>query len=157
MSFLSHVRLGCHQTFSKQCLLAASNCNLAFYKTRQLATWLQVSPKCQVQTEFPAYSYEKKWDFFCLSEFHLSLLWLLLVRSDTPKWKTKGWRWSRTWNSGILPIQGLVSKLRLPYAPFWQKVIRVIVPQFHKLKLSRTLRGSGVQILSVFPVSCFRV
>ena len=33
--------------FSKQCLLEASNCNLTFYKTRQLATWLQVSLKCR--------------------------------------------------------------------------------------------------------------
>ena len=41
---------------------------------------------------------------------------------------------SRTWNSGIFPVQCLVSKLRLPYAPVWQEVIRVIVPQFHKLK-----------------------
>ena len=29
-------------------------------KTRQLATWLQVSPKCLVQTGFQAYSPEKK-------------------------------------------------------------------------------------------------
>ena len=33
---------------------------LTFYKTRQLATWLQVSPKCQVQTGFQAYSSKKK-------------------------------------------------------------------------------------------------
>ena len=46
--------------FSKQCLLEASNCNLTFYKTRQLATWLQVSLKCQVQTRFQAYSSKKK-------------------------------------------------------------------------------------------------
>ena len=46
--------------FSKQCLLEASNCNLTFYKTRQLATWLQVSQKCQVQTGFQAYSSKKK-------------------------------------------------------------------------------------------------
>ena len=51
---------------SKQRLLAASNYNLTFYKTRQLATWLQVSPKCQVQTGFQAYYSEKKWDLFCL-------------------------------------------------------------------------------------------
>ena len=49
--------------FSKQCLLEASNCNLTFYKTRQLATWLQVSPKCQVQTGFQAYSSKKKIKF----------------------------------------------------------------------------------------------
>ena len=51
---------------SKQRLLAASNYNLTFYKTRQLATWLQVSPKSQVQTGFQAYYSEKKWDLFCL-------------------------------------------------------------------------------------------
>ena len=33
----------------------------------------------------------------------------------------------RTWNSGILPIQCLFSKLRQSYAPFWQEVITVIV------------------------------
>ena len=49
--------------FSKQCLLEVSNCNLTFYKTRQLATWLQVSPKCQVQTGFQAYSSKKKIKF----------------------------------------------------------------------------------------------
>ena len=49
---------------------------------------------------------------------------------------------------GILPIQCLFSKLRWSYAPFWQKVITVIVALFPKLKLNRTLRGgdSGVQI-----------
>ena len=50
---------------SKQCLLKASNYNLTFYKTRQLATWLQVSPKCQIQTGFQAYS--KKKERFILS------------------------------------------------------------------------------------------
>ena len=42
MSFLSHVRLGCHQTFSKQYMLASSNCNLTFYKTswRLVGNWL---------------------------------------------------------------------------------------------------------------------
>ena len=34
--------------------------NLTFYKTMQLATWLQVSPKCQVQTGFQAYSSEMR-------------------------------------------------------------------------------------------------
>ena len=60
LSFLSCVRLRCHQTFSEQCLQEANNCNLTFYKTRQLATWLQVFPKRQVQTWFHAYSSEKK-------------------------------------------------------------------------------------------------
>ena len=46
--------------FSKQCLLEAGNLYLTFYKTRQLATWLKVSPKCQVQTGFQAYSYKRK-------------------------------------------------------------------------------------------------
>ena len=46
--------------FSKQCLLEASNVYLTFYKTRQLATWLQVSMKYQVQTGFQAYSSKKK-------------------------------------------------------------------------------------------------
>ena len=46
--------------FSKQCLLEASNFYLIFYKTKQLATWLKVSPKCQVQTGFHAYSSKEK-------------------------------------------------------------------------------------------------
>ena len=46
--------------FSKQCLLEASNFYLIFYKDRQLATWLQVSLKCQVQTGFQAYSSKRK-------------------------------------------------------------------------------------------------
>ena len=45
--------------FSKQCLLKANNFYLTFYKTRQLATWLQVSLECQVQTGFQAYSSKK--------------------------------------------------------------------------------------------------
>ena len=45
--------------FSKQCLLDANNCYLTFYKTRQLATWLKVSPKCQDETGFQAYSKKK--------------------------------------------------------------------------------------------------
>ena len=36
------------------------NATLLFYKTRQLATWPQVSPKYQVQTGFQAYSSKKK-------------------------------------------------------------------------------------------------
>ena len=146
--------------FSKQGLLEASNCNLTFYKTRQLATRLQVSSKCQVQTRFPVYSSKKKWDLFWLLKFQLSLLQLLLTGSVTTKWQTKGLRFnhtrlrSRTWNSGILPIQCLFSKLRQSYAPFWQEVITVIVAQFPKLKLSRILWGSGVQICSVFSISC---
>ena len=48
---------------SKQCLLKASNLYLTFYKTRQLATWLKVTLKCQVQTGFQAYSSKKKKDF----------------------------------------------------------------------------------------------
>ena len=39
------------------------------------------------------------------------------------------------------------------YAPFWQEVITVIVALSPKLKLSRTLWGSGVQICCVFSIS----
>lgn len=61
LSFLSRVRLRCNH-YSKQCLLEASNCNLIFflYKTRQLASWLQVSLKRQVQTGFQPYSSKKE-------------------------------------------------------------------------------------------------
>ena len=146
--------------FSKQCLLEASNCNLTFYKTRQLAPWLQVFSKCQVQTGFETYSSKNKWDLFHLLNFQLSPLQLLLIGSVTPKWLTRVWEFnhiklrSRTWNSEILPVQCLFSKLRQSYAPFWQEVITIIVAQFPKLKLSGTLWGSGVQISSVFSISC---
>ena len=146
--------------FSKQCLLEASNCNLTFYKTRQLATQLQVSLKCQVQTGFQAYSSEKKWDLFCLlnSSYHSSNYFQLglLHQNGRPRdWDFNHTRLrSRTWNSGILPIQCLFSKLRQSYAPFWQEVITVIVAQFPKLNLSRTLWGSRVQICSAFSISC---
>jgi len=145
--------------FSKQCLLEVSNCNLTFYKTRQLATWLQVSSKCQVQTGFQAYSSKKKWDLFCLLKFQLSLLQLLLIGSVQQNGRPRDWDFnhtrlrSRTWNSGILPVQCLFSKLRQSDAPLWQEVITVIVAQFPKLKLSRTLWGSGVQICYVFSIS----
>ena len=145
--------------FSKRCLLEASNCNLTFYKTRQLAAWLQVSPKCQVQTGFQAYSSKKKWDLFCLLKFQLSLLQLLLIGSVQQNGRPRDWDFnhtrlrSRTWNSGTLPVQCLFSKLRQSDAPLWQEVITVIVAQFPKLKLSRTLWGSGVQICYVFSIS----
>ena len=49
---------GLDATILKTCLLEASNFYLTFYKTRQLATWLKVSPKCQ--TGFQAYSSKRK-------------------------------------------------------------------------------------------------
>ena len=99
--------------FSKQCLLEASNCNLTFYKTRQLATWLQVSPKCQVQTGFQAYSSKKKWDLFCLLKFQLSLLQLLLIESVTTKWQAK-WKWSCSVVSDSLRPHGLTVAYQAP-------------------------------------------
>ena len=80
---------GLDATILKTMSAEASNCNLTFYKTRQLATWLQVSLKCQVQTGFQAYSSKKKWDLFCLLKFQLSFLQLLLIGYVTPKWQTK--------------------------------------------------------------------
>ena len=53
-------------------------------KTRQMATWLQVSPKHQGQTGFLTYSPEKKCDQFCLLTFTLSLVQLLLTGCVTP-------------------------------------------------------------------------
>ena len=141
--------------FSKQCLLEASNCNLTFYKTRQLATWLQVSLKCQVQTGFQAYSSEKKWDLFCLLKFQLSLLQLLLIGMLHQNGRPRDWDFnptrlrSRTWKSGILPIQCLFSKLRQSYAPFRQEVITVIVAQasFSLLDLPWVPKGRLQQLL----------
>ena len=65
--------------FSKQCLLEASNLCLTFYKTRQLATWLKVSPKCQVQIGFQAYSSKKK-------KFILSIKTPVIPSPATTNW-----------------------------------------------------------------------
>ena len=144
--------------FSNQCLLEASN--LTFYKTRQLATWLQVSLKCQIQTVgVRPILLKKKWDLFCLlnSSYHSSNYFYLVLLHQNGR--PKDWDFnhtklrSRPWNSEILPIQCLYSKLRPSYVPFWQEVITVRVAQFPKLKLSGTLWGSGVQICSVFSIS----
>ena len=141
-------------------MLAGRNCNLTFYKTRQLATWLQASLKCQVKTGFQAYSSKTKWELFNLLKFQLSPLQLLLIGPVTPKWLTRVWDFndirlrSRTWNSGILPVQCLFSQMRQSYAPFWQEVSTVIVAQFPELKLSRIPWDSRVQICSVFSISC---
>ena len=74
----------------------------------------------------------------------------MLQQNDRPRdWDFNHTRLrSKTWNSRILPIQCLFSKLRRSYAPFWLKVITVLVALFPKLKLDRTLQGgnSGVQI-----------
>ena len=139
--------------FSKQCLLETSNFYLTFYKTKQLATWLKVSPKCQVQIGFQAYSSKKK-------KFILSIKTPVIPSPATTNWVC----YNKMADQGIeiLIIQGsdlglgtqeyfqfsLFSKLKQSYAPFWQEVITVIVALFPKLKLSRTLWGdnSGVQI-----------
>ena len=65
--------------FSKQYLLEASNFYLTFYKTRQLATWLQVSLKCQVQTGFQAYSSKRK-------RFNLSIKTTFIPLPATTNW-----------------------------------------------------------------------
>ena len=153
LSFLSRVRLGCH---SKQCLLAASNCKLTFYKTRQLPTGLpKVSGLDWVSGLF----------FWKEMRFILSIKIPVVTPPTTSNWvcyingRPRDCDFnhtrlrSRTWNSETLPIQCLFSKLRQSYTPFWQEDIRVIVAQFPELKLSRAPWGSGVQILSVFPVS----
>ena len=140
--------------FSKQCLLATNN--LAFYKTRQLATSL---PKV------PCPAWVSGLFFWKEMRFILSIKIPVVTPSTsnwsvTPKWQIKDWDFVhtghryRTWNSGILAIQVLFSKLRQSYVPFWQKVITVIVARFPKLKLCRTPWGSGVPICSVWSISC---
>ena len=94
-----------------------------FSCVRQLATWLQVSVKCLVQSEFQAYASVKKWDLFCQLKFQLSFLQLLLIllhQNGRPRdWDFNHTRFrSRTWNSEILPILCLFSKLRQSYATF---------------------------------------
>ena len=144
--------------FSKQCLLEANNCNLTFYKTRQLATSLP---------EVPGPGWVSGLFFLKEMRFILSINIPVIPPPATSNWvcynkmAVQGnWDFnhtrltSRTWHSEILPIQCLFSKLRQSYTPFWQDVITVIVAQFTKLKLSRSLWGSGVQMCSVFSISC---
>ena len=93
---------------------------------------------------------------FCLLKFQLSLLQLplgLLHQNDRPRdWDFNHIRLrSRTWNSEMLPVQCLFSKLRRPSALCWQEAIRAIVAQFPELKLSGSLGSWG---LSVPPASC---
>ena len=52
-------------------------------KSKQLATWLQFSPRWEVQTGFQAYL--RDWTLFCLLKFQFSLLQLLLTEYLTPK------------------------------------------------------------------------
>ena len=62
LRFLSRVRLRCHHSQNNVCSKLVTSTLL--YKNRQLAIWLKVSPKCQVQTEFQAYSSKKKEIYF---------------------------------------------------------------------------------------------
>ena len=85
------------------CVMANSSCYICvnttlevktyLNKSRQLATWLQVSPRWQAQAGFQAYSLKflREWDLFCLLMFRLSLL-LLLTGSVAPKHSAKGLR-----------------------------------------------------------------
>ena len=57
-----------------------ANCNFTFNKTRKLATWLQVSLNCQVQTGFQAYSSEKK------KRFILSIKIPVVTPPTTSNW-----------------------------------------------------------------------
>ena len=110
--------------FSKQCLLEATN--LTFYKTRQLATWLQVSLKCQ--TGFQTYSSKK-------NEIKI----LIIQDSDLKLGTQKYFQFSvytPSWGS------------HTPH--FDRKLSQSSLPSSLKLKLSGTLWGSGVQICSVF-------
>ena len=74
--FESYVRKGntCVVTNSicYLCVSSTSKGKTYLDKTRQLATWLQVSPKHQIQTGFQTYSPENKWHLFCLLAFRLS-------------------------------------------------------------------------------------
>ena len=130
--FLNCVRLGCNHSLNYVCWKLVTG-NLTFYKTRQLATWLQVSSKFQVQTGFQAYSSKKTWDLFCLLNFsyyssNYFKLGLLHQNGRPRDWDFNHTRLrSRTCSSGIFPIQCQFSKLRQSYAPFWQEVITVIV------------------------------
>ena len=95
--------------FSKQCLLEANNFYLTFYKTRQLATWLQVSLKCQVQTGFQAYSSKRK-------RFTLSIKTPVIPSPATTNWV--GYNKMADQGIEILIIQG--SDLRLGTQEYFQ-------------------------------------
>ena len=155
LSFLSRARLGCHRSQNNVCWKLVT---LLFIK---LDNWLPgyKSPwSARSRLGFRPILL-KEMRFILSTKFQLSVLQLLLIglyQNGRPRdWDFNHTRLrSRTWNSEILPIQCLYSKLRQSYVPFWQEVITVIVAQFPKLKLSRTLWGSGVQTYSVFSISC---
>ena len=103
----------------------ASNCNLTFCKTRQLAAWLQISPKWQVQTGFQAYSSKKKWD--------LILLWPM---SESQSGKREGFQDNATrkkrevycWlESGLLPQSMQWCRVREPWAHAVIQIYRVCI------------------------------
>ena len=130
LSFLSCVRRGCHHSQNNVCWKLVT---LFFIK---LGNWLPgyKSPwSARSGLGFRSILLKRN-EIYFVTKFQLSLLQLLLMGSVTPKWQTKGLKFcnhtrlrSRTWNSEILPIQCLYSKLRQPYTPFWQEVITVTV------------------------------
>lgn len=61
LSFLSRVRLRCNHSQNNVCWkLVTATSFFLIYKTRQLASWLQVFLKRQVQTGFQPYSSKKE-------------------------------------------------------------------------------------------------
>ena len=131
LSFLSRVRLACHHSQNNVCwkLVIAT---LLFIK---LGSWLPgyKSPwSARSRLGFRPI-FLKRNEIYFSAKFQLSLLQLLLI--GLLHQNGRPWDWdfnhtrlsSRTWNSEILPIQCLYSKLRQSYAPFWQEVTTVIV------------------------------
>ena len=75
------------------------------------------------RAQFQACASVRKWDLFCQLKFQLSFLQLLLILLHQ-NGRPRDWDFnhtgliSRTWNSEILPILCLFSKLRQSYATF---------------------------------------
>ena len=125
LSFLSHVRLRCHHSQNNVCWKLVTS-TLLFIKLGNWPTGYKSPWSARSRLDFRSILLKER-DLLCLLKLQLSLLQLLLTGYVTTKWQTKRLRFnhtrlrSKTWNSKILPIQCLFSKLRRSYAPFWQK------------------------------------
>ena len=125
-------------------------------KTRQMATWPQVSPKYQGQTGFLTYSPKKKCDQFCLLTFTLSLVQLLLTGSVTlhqSYWANRTKKMCMTTRNSSIPLDRVTQALTLSgpgsktamkcnlvltpaWAPSYKKIILLIFgPWFFQSRL----------------------
>ena len=119
LSFLSWVRLGCHWTFSKQCLQVANNCSL-FIKLNNSLPGYKSPQSDRSRLCFRSILLKRNGIYFVYenSSHHSSnyfYLGLLYQNGRPGDWDCSHTRLrSRTWSSEILPFQCLFSKLSSP-------------------------------------------